>query len=303
MKRFGTCGRQGLTRCPTGTIAVVALAGLFVVGIGPAGLQGAAAATGASEETGFSPPVSGTPHYEHVAPTEMSDSRQLNRPLGQPLADEIAREIGLKKSDVLTDEQYREFIAGQGVPGSGHPEQSQLVDQSVKILTNTVGHPLPYKDDNGKAGTSVLASYGLFVTTDGYLESPAYQTAPTFLVNSVIMPGGYMSGWMKANGATKSLTQLYKSAYTSEAAYGNQAQMQSEPDELITNTKGGVNSVVGMSMGPALWIVNFALIYTLNPSLAAEMPAEWAPVPTPVVHAIHIGGGRVAYSLVASYFG
>jgi hypothetical protein len=33
-------------------------------------------------------------------------------------------------------------------------------------------------------------------------------------------------------------------------------------------------TVVGMSMGPALWIVNFALIYTLNPSLAAEMPAK-----------------------------
>ena len=226
----------------------------------------------------------------------MRDSRQLNRPFGQPLADEIAREIGLKKSDVLTEEQYREFIAGQGVPGSGNPEQAQLVDQSVKILTNTVGHPLPYKDENGKTGTSVLASYGLFVTTDGYLESPAYETAPTFLVNSVIMPGGYMSDWMKANGATKSLTQLYRSAYTSEAAYGNQAQIQSKPDELITNTKGGVNSVVGMSMGPALWIVNFALIYTLNPSLAAEMPAEWAPVPSGVVQAIHNGGGRVAYS-------
>jgi hypothetical protein len=117
------------------------------------------------------------------------------------------------------------------------------------------------------------------------------------------MPGGYMADWMKANGATKSLTQLYMSAYTAEAAYGNQAQAQSKPDELITNTKGGVNSVVGMSMGPALWIVNFTLIYTLNPSLAAEMPAKWAPVPTPVVQAIHDGGGRVAYSQVASYFG
>jgi hypothetical protein len=303
MEHFGTCGRRGLTASPKRTISVVALAGLFVLGIGSVGLQGAAAATHASEESGFSAPFSGTPEYEHVAPKEMSDSDQLNRPIGQPLADEIAREIGLKKSDVLTDEQYREFIAGQGVPGSGDPEQAQQVDQSVKILTNTVGHPLPYKDEKGKTGTSVLASYGLFVTTDGYLESPAYETAPTYLVNKVIMPGGYMSGWMKANGATKSLTQLYKSAYTSEAAYGNQAQSQSKPDELITNTNGGVNSVVGMSMGPALWIVNFALIYTLNPSLAAEMPAKWAPVPTNVAQAIHARGGRVAYSKVSSYFG
>ena len=282
--------------------SVVALAGLFVMGTEFAGLQAANAAAHTSEDTGFSTPFSGTPQYEHVAPTEMTESGQLNRPIGQHLADEIAREIGLKKSDVLTEEQSREFIAGQGVPGSGDPQQAKLVDQSVEILTNTVGHPLPYRDENGKTGTSVLASYGVFVTTDGFLESPAYETAPTFLVNSVIMPGGYMSDWMKANGATKTLTQLYKSAYTSEAAYGNQAQMQSKPDELITNTKRGVSAVVGMSMGPALWIVNFALIYSLNPSLAADMPAKWAPIPSAVVQAIHAAGGRVPYSQVASYF-
>jgi hypothetical protein len=282
--------------------SVVALAGVFVMGTEFAGLQAANAAAHTSEDTGFSTPFSGTPQYEHVAPTEMTESGQLNRPIGQHLADEIAREIGLKKSDVLTEEQSREFIAGQGVPGSGDPQQAKLVDQSVEILTNTVGHPLPYRDENGKTGTSVLASYGVFVTTDGFLESPAYETAPTYVVNSVIMPGGYMSSWMKANGATKSLTQLYKSAYTSEAAYGNQAQIQSKPDELITNTKRGVSAVVGMSMGPALWVVNFALIYTLNPTLAADMPARWAPIPTAVVEAIHGAGGRVPYSQVASYF-
>ncbi len=84
--------------------------------------------------------------------------------------------------------------------------------------------------------------------------------------------------------------------------YGNAAQKQSEPAELITNTKGDLSSVVGMSMGPALWIVNFALIYRLNPSLAAEMPAEWAPIPAPVVQAIDSGDAQVPYSTVASYF-
>jgi hypothetical protein len=282
---------------------VLASAAVFVVGIQSVAVQGANAATRPSEDTGFSPPVSGTPQYEHVAPTQMTDSRQLNRPIGQRLADEIAREIGLKKSDVLTPEQSREFIAGQGVPGSGDPQQSELVDQSVKILTNTVGHPLPYTDADGKTKTTVLASYGVFVTTGGILESPAYADAPTYLVNTVIAPGGYMAGWMKANGATKSLTQLYKSAYTSEAAYGNEAQQNSEPDELITNTKGGVSNVVGMSMGPALWVVNFALLFTLNPSLAAEMPAKWAPLPSAVVQAIVAGKGQVPYSEVAADFG
>ena len=124
MKRFGTSGRSGLNSSPTGIISVVALAvGLFVVGIVLVGFGGAAAATQTSEDTGFSPPFSGTPQYEHVAPAEMSNSHQLNRPLGQHLADEIAREIGLKKSDVLTEEQYREFIAGGECLARATPRQ------------------------------------------------------------------------------------------------------------------------------------------------------------------------------------
>jgi hypothetical protein len=280
---------------------VVALVGLLAV-TEPVATQAAGAAVRGSSDTGYAEPFAGTPQFEYVAPPEISDQSQLNQPIGQHVANEIAREIGLKRLDVLTEQQYREFISGEGVPGSGDVQSSELVDQSVKILTNTVGHPLAYRDDSGHIVASVLASYGLFVTTNGELESPAYETAPTYLVNGVIAPTGYMASWMKANGATKSLEQLYKSAYTSEVVYGNEAQNQSKPAELITNTKGGVSSVVGMSMGPALWIVNFALIYTLNPSLAAEMPAEWAPIPSPVVQAIANGHGQVPYSTVASYF-
>ena len=302
MPHIGTPDGTWLTGRPSRVAAVVALVGLFVVAMQAVGPRAAGAATSGSPETGFAEPFAGTPQYERVAPTEISDQGQLNQPLGQAVANEIAREIGLKKSDVLTEEQYRAFIAGQGKDGSGDVQSAKLVDESVKILTNTVGHPLAYRDDNGQVVTSVLASYGLFVTTSGELESPAYETAPTYLVNRVIAPTGYMGKWMRANGAAKSLEQLYRSAYTSEVVYGNAAQNQSKPAELITNTKGGVSSVVGMSMGPALWIVNFALIYTLNPSLAAEMPAKWAPIPAPVVQAIDNGGGHVAYSTVASYF-
>ena len=228
------------------------------MGIQAIGLQDGGAALQGSSDTGFSEPFAGTPQYEVVAPTEMSRQGQLNQPLGQVVADQIARAIGLKKADVLTEAQYKAFITGQGKNGSGDVQSAKLVDESVKILTNTVGHPLAYEDADGHVVTSVLASYGLFVTTSGELESPAYETAPTYLVNGVIKPTGYMGTWMRANGATRSLEQLYKSAYTSEVIYGNVAQVQSKPAELITNTKGGVSSVVGMSMGPALWIVNFA---------------------------------------------
>jgi len=302
MQHIGTPDGHWLTGRSLRTATVVALVGLFVIGTQAVGLQTGGAAEPGYSDTGFPEPFAGTPQYERVAPTEISDQGQLNQPLGPRVANEIARAIGLNKSDVLTQKQYRAFITGQGRDGSGDVQSAKLVDESVKILTNTVGHPLAYEDGNGQVVTSVLASYGLFVTTSGELESPAYATAPTYLVNTVIEPTGYMGTWMRANGATKSLEQLYKSAYTSEVVYGNAAQNQSKPDELIANTKGDVSSVVGMSMGPALWIVNFALIYTLNPSLAAEMPAEWAPIPAPVVQAIDSGGGHVAYSTVASYF-
>lgn len=301
MQHIGTQARHRSTRRRRRAVASVVLVGFIAPGILAVGTQ-AGAAGPVSPTTGFPEPFAGTPQFEHVAPIEITNEGQPNQPLGQPLADEIAREIGLKKSDVLTQAQYRAFITGQGRDGSGNLASAELVDQSVKILTNTIGHPLAYKDENGRIVTSVLASYGLFVTTSGELESPAYESAPTYLVNQVIMPTGYMSIWMKANFARKSLEQLYRSAYTSEVVYGNAAQNQSKPAELITNTKGGESSVVGMSMGPALWIVNFALIYTLNPSLAAEMPAQWAPIPAPVVQAINSGNGQVPYSTVASYF-
>ncbi|MGA5823747.1 hypothetical protein ACPC54_38535 [Kitasatospora sp. NPDC094028] len=222
----------------------------------------------------------------------------LHRPLGQKLADAIAVRLGLRKADAFTTKQYMEFISGGGV--GGDPKAAALVDASVRILTNTTGRPL-FADVNGVVTPTVLASYGLFVTEDGWLESPAYATAPTRLVNTVIEPGGYMGTWMRANGATASLQMLYRSAYPVEAAYGFIAQQISGDAQLAPNTKDGVRTEVGMSMAPALWATNFALIYTLNPKLAADMPARWAPIPDVVANAILTSPtGRVRYADYAS---
>jgi hypothetical protein len=69
----------------------------------------------------------------------------------------------------------------------------------------------------------------------------------------------------------------------------------------VTNTKGGVTTHVGMSMAPTIWMVNFALLYELKPSLAAEMPRDGAPIPARVVHAIKASRtGQVRYSKFAS---
>ena len=148
----------------------------------------------------------------------------------------------------------------------------------------------------------MLASHGLFVNTKGLLESPANTDAPTRQVNSVLKPGGYMGTWCRENGAIRSLVALYRSAYFVEALHGYAAQQQSGVAQLVTNTKAGVSSEVGMSMAPAIWITNFALIYMLNPTLAANMPASWAPIPSTVANAIFASpAGQVPYSEYASY--
>ena len=96
---------------------------------------------------------------------------------------------------------------------------------------------------------------------------------------------------------------LYRSAYSAEVAYANKSQQQSTVAQLVPNQKRAKSSIVGMSMAPSIWIVNFSLIYTLNPSLAAKMPARWTPIPANVAQAIAASsGGQVPYSQYESSF-
>ena len=86
------------------------------------------------------PPVShnrlperrGTRSY---APTQATSARQVNRPLGSKAADRIARKLGLNKQHAFTAKQYKLFVSGKGV--GGDPAAAKLVDESVRILTNT----------------------------------------------------------------------------------------------------------------------------------------------------------------------
>lgn len=274
------------------TLAVLGAAVLSVAGIGTV-VQDAAAASNADSRYGFAEPFAGALKYEQYAPTELTSEHQLNQPLGQRRADEIATKLGLSKRHVFTQRQYEEFVTGKGV--GGDPAAAKLVDESVLILTNTVGRPLFAK--------SVLASYGLYVNTHGLLESPANADAPTRKVNAVIAPRGYLTTWCEDNGATASLEMLYKSAYTPEVVFGNRAQHESGAAQLVTNQRHGQTSIVGMSMAPPLWIVNFTLIYVLNPKLAADMPAYWAPIPAAVAQAILASPtGQVPYKDYAADF-
>jgi len=294
-------GRHGSTRHGSRVTTAVALAGvslLALVGIQVGGHAVAGAASPSTTDTGFRFPFSGTPQYEHLAATEITNPGRLHQPIGLHLADAIAARLGLSRADTFTEQQYLEFITGKGV--GGRPDQAKLVDESVRIFTNTVGRPL-YSNVNGHITPSVLASYGLFVSTDGRLESLANSDAPTRQANSVIAPGGYMGTWARANHATASIVTLYRSAYTLEAVYGLISQQISGAAQLVPNEKDRVRSEVGMSMAPSIWLVNFALLYTLNPAVAAEMPAQWTPIPTAVADAISASPtGQVPYSKYAS---
>ena len=152
----------------------------------------------------------------------------------------------------------------------GDPDQAKLIDASVRIFTNTVGRPL-YSDVNGQITPTVLASYGLFVSADGLLESLANEYAPTKGETRA------RSRWLREHVVPEqrrheTLEMLYRSAYTVEVVFGNESQQLGGTAELVPNYKGGVESWVGMSMVPSIWLVNFTLLYILNPAWPHSCP-------------------------------
>lgn len=292
--------RLGAVTATVATALVAALLTAAPASASPVQTTTATTLRWAERGTGFSFPFSGTPWYESQAPTELANPGQLNQPLGQQAADRIAQRLGLNEADAFTQKQYLEFISGQG--NGGQPDQAKIAAESMKILTNTVGRPL-YSTVDGQITPTTLASYGLFVNPDGMLESPANSDAAPRKINLLLVPvTGYLATWCRANGAMKTMAAIYRSPYVLEATYGYLAQQESGTAQLVANTKNGVTATVGMSMAPALWLVNFILIYYLNPSLAATMPAYWAPIPAPVANAIQASTtGQVPYSQYASY--
>lgn len=270
------------------------IASLLLLAVLPA----TAAAQGSADPTGFTAPYAGNPRYLSYVPTQATEQGQVNRALGKKATARIAKGLGLSPKDAFTSKQYKLFITGKGRGGQKAP--AKLVDESVRILTNTTGRPL-YSNVNGVRTATVLASYGLMVNTDGLLQSPANSTSPARQVNSVIEPGGYLGKWCRQNGAAKSLRALYRSAFTSEAVFGNKSQEAAGVAQLVPNVKSSGSTSVGMSMAPSIWVVNFALIYILNPDLAAKMPARWTPIPPEVASAITASPtGQVPYSQYAS---
>lgn len=109
----------------------------------------------ATPDAGFAQPYAGTPKYQKYAPTEATRANQVNQRLGAKRADRIARKLGLNKQHAFTAKQYRLFVSGRGF--GGDPAAGKLVDESVRIFTNTNGRPL-YANVDGTVTPIVLGS-------------------------------------------------------------------------------------------------------------------------------------------------
>jgi len=65
----------------------------------------------------------------------------------------------------------------------------------------------------------------------------------------------------------------------------------------------GSAATVGVPVAPAMWILNYLLVYLLNPEAARFFPAYWASIPEEVVTAIQESdNGQVPYSEYMQYF-
>ena len=260
---------------------VVLLTGMSIVGSQTAG----GLTPRQDNSTGFALPDSGTPGLAYLSAPKTVDPDKLSQPIGEALADEIATGMGFSKTDSLTNQQYLEFVSGGGV--GGDQARAVLLGQSVGLFINNYGFPL-YTTVNGRTKTYALSSFGLIVDPKGKLQSLANESSPSKAVNQDLAPGpnGYMGVWCRANGCQHSIDQLYLSAYTAEVIFGNEAQKNQKPVQLVTNTKDGSTAYVGMSMSPSIWLVNFILLYTLNPKFGAQMPSLWTPIPADIAAAL-----------------
>ena len=131
-------------RSHRGTVSVLALVGVCVLSFATTQMAGAQPVAD-TVDTGFVIPFAGAPGYESVAPTQMTTPDQLNQPLGQQTAEEIAAQIGLEPADALTEEQYRDLISGGGV--GGNREDAAVIDECARILTNTNGRAPLFRHD------------------------------------------------------------------------------------------------------------------------------------------------------------
>jgi hypothetical protein len=125
---------------------------------------------------------------ERLAPSVVERSEQINEPLGMERANRIAREVGIEKSMILTDEQWECTL---GVPPWPVNASKKIINACLSNLSNSNGN------------TNIpLSSYGLAITRadfergedgpdlqrGGDVQSLCAPQAPCLLFNGLFDP-------------------------------------------------------------------------------------------------------------------
>jgi hypothetical protein len=77
--------------------------------------------------------------------------------------------------------------------------------------------------------------------------------------------------------------------------------LAAEPVHASRNHESA-NEVYSPSLTPAIYLVNFLLLYMANPDIAAYMPAYKAPIPQPVVDCLEQNPTGCPYADYRQYF-
>ena len=246
--------------------------------------------------------------YAQLAPTLAQNPSQLNQPIGQARAEITAAAFGLDRSLVLTPQQTQYFL---GVPGR-RTAQQQLIWDCVNNLTNTTVNPI-VRDVHGTRTNVILGSYGLttYYDSTGRLmiqsdcASSGTQQAECLVFNSYLT--GYIQKRMLEIGAYRSWRMMVSSdSFKKLAAASLKCQAAHEGACFTDYTLNGVRNPAGVALTPALWGVNFDLIYLLTKpngqSYGADMPAYFSFIPDQVADALKASPFGIPYDDFIGYF-
>ncbi|MFL6499926.1 MAG: hypothetical protein ACJ8LL_04335 [Candidatus Udaeobacter sp.] len=110
--------------------------------------------------------------FVRLAPHRARRGKQINKPLGIERAAQLARDLGMDETMILTEKQYRCLI---GTPGNRTPDQ-QTFFRCIRQLTNSKGN-----------AAIPLSSYGLYVNDEGDVRSVCAPNAPCLDVNALLV--------------------------------------------------------------------------------------------------------------------
>ena len=171
-----------------------------------------------------------------LLPSSFVTADQVNQPLGQQRANEMAAALGFfnkgVESFILTPEEYACLI-GPTPPSQEQTEEQLTTTTCIANLTNSIGN-VP--------GNIPLSSYGLNVTSEGLIQSNCETGAPCLLFNDLIYSPGEGS-WLlqisKTCGFTEKIERLVTNTpFLYFAALGPECQSSECSSSYVCTIQG-----------------------------------------------------------------